>query len=163
MKQLKLSIMIVLLAAAFSVKAHADDTFELDLEYGVDPINDITISDGEIYLTVNSAIAGREPSAATDTTSTYDITTNEPARKITAQLSSGMPSNTSLKVSLVSVPEGWTSSGEQFLSADMAVTLATGDQGGGTGLMISYTFAAGVSAGIVTQGSRTVTYTLSAQ
>jgi hypothetical protein len=151
-----------MLAMVIAVNAYADETYPLELEYGVDPINELAVSDGAITLGISTAVAGAQPTSATDISSSYDFTTNETLRKITGQLSSNMPANTSLKVTLA-VPAGWTSADQQTLTADSAVTLSTGDQGGGTGLQISYEFAATAAAGVISSNSRTVTYTLTPQ
>jgi hypothetical protein len=147
---------ILMLGMFFNVCA-----YDLELDYGVDPINEISVSAGTVTLTISGAVAGSQPTPATDNTFTYEFTTNQHIKMITGQLDTNMPANTALKITLAVPPDqGWTSSGQKTLTADSPETLATGDVGGGEDLQISYEFSAYAVAGVISQTGRTVTITL---
>jgi hypothetical protein len=154
---LAVAVGLVPMGAVFAANSA---TQNLTLE--VSAINELTVSGGDITLTVSAASAGSQPTAATSSVATYAITTNVASastKRITAQLNSNVPSNTTLTTTLAA-PTGGTSAG--------AVTLTTGAIDAVTAipavaqssLQITYSFTATVSAGTVSATGRTVTYTL---
>lgn len=129
------------------------------LTYTIGSINAITVSGNPGTLTINSAVAGSAPTNAVDATTTYAVTTNNTAIKVTAALSSNMPSGVTLTASLVA-PTGATSAGAVSLSTT-SQSLVTGIANiAQSGLSITYTLSATVSAAQVTNATNTVTYTI---
>ena len=122
--------------------------------------DDITVSGNPGPLIVNSATAGFEPAAVSDATTTYgvDITTDN--KKITGEIDTAMPAQTTLKVTLVA-PSGATSMGQVTLSTS-ALNLVTGLLNGTnqSGLIMTYEFSATVEAGVISSSSKTVTLTI---
>ncbi|MFH1453643.1 MAG: hypothetical protein ABIH00_06660 [Armatimonadota bacterium] len=151
-------LLVFLIAAVFLISAvFAGSTDTQTIYYEVDPINNFHFLT-DITLTVNIASAGSEPS--TDSTiSTYNLTTNETAKKITAVINANMPDYTYLSVKL-DAPTGAASLGE--------VTLNTGVQDLVTGINTiaepdinySLTLMAQVAAGLPADGLRVITFTL---
>jgi hypothetical protein len=125
----------------------------------VTAINELSISGGNITLTINSATAGSEPDDATDST-TCDLlwTTNEASKKITAETDLAAPSFT-LKVVAASV-SGGTAAPEVTLSTT-AEDFVTGVATTTGSCDLSYTASATAAQGT---GSdvHTVLYTITA-
>jgi hypothetical protein len=124
----------------------------------VTAINEIAVSGNPGNLVINSATAGQQPDDASDDSTTYDITTNEINKKITAELEADMPPNTSLKVTL-GAPTGATSSQKTLTQAaqDVVTGISTLAE---TGLSIGYVMSATVAAGTFALDSKTVTFTI---
>lgn len=137
----------------------AADNVNQTVTYQVSSIDEISVSGNPSALIVNTADPGSQPTAATDASTSYSITTNNSSRKITGAINSAMPANTSLKVTLAA-PTGGSSAGQ--------VTLSTTDQDLVTGIStlaesgqsISYEFSATLAAGIISSSQRTVTLTI---
>lgn len=129
------------------------------VQFQITAIDEIDASGNPGMLTINSATAGNSTlTPATDSSTTYAVTTNGTGRKITGRLDSNMPANTTLEASLVA-PTGGTSQGYQILSttdADLVTGISTLAESGKT---ITYRFGATLAAGTVS-GSRVVTLTL---
>ncbi|MGB2697988.1 MAG: hypothetical protein WBD28_09060 [Candidatus Zixiibacteriota bacterium] len=110
-------------------------------------------------LVVNTATAGSEPTADTDNTTSWAVTTNESSKKMTGSINTDMPANTTLEINLTA-PTGGSSAGDMSLSttaADLVTAIATVAE---SGLTITYTLSATIAAGIVAQAQKTVTLTL---
>ena len=119
-------------------------------------VNALTIA-GSPSLTVNAAVAGSDPTPATDSSSSYTITTNGSGKKIQAHNDSAMPANTTLSANRAAVAPG-TSSGtvvltttDQALETGLANTKGTGS--------ITYTLSATIAA-TPFSGTRLVTFTI---
>ncbi len=141
--------------------AYAGNTSQQVVTYEVQAINELSVSSGTVSLTVNSATAGQAPNVATDTATSYAITTNETDRKITGALNSDMPAGVTLSVTLAS-PTGATSTGKQVLSSsptDLVTGISTLNE---AGKGISYELAATSAAGVVASAAKTVTLTITA-
>ncbi|MCL6590273.1 MAG: hypothetical protein K6U80_10000 [Firmicutes bacterium] len=150
------SLVMILCISSFTL---AGNTGNQIVTFQVTAINEIATSGNPGPLTVNSAVAGSQPSSAIDSTTTYAITTNESSKKITGVLDSVMPANTTLKINLAA-PTGATSAGDVVLS-DVAADLVTGiSKVAESGKTITYTFAADIAAGIIPPTIRTVTLTV---
>jgi hypothetical protein len=148
----------LLLAAGLCL---AGNTTTQTVTFEVQAIDEIAASGDPGALVVYTATAGSEPDVATDNTTTYAITTNGTNKKITGEIDVAMPANTTLEVNLAA-PTGGTSAGSVSLSAS-AADLVTGiTQRAESGLTITYSLTATVSAGIVASDTRTVTLTLTA-
>jgi hypothetical protein len=112
-----------------------------------------------LTITVNAATAGSAPTAATDATTTYAVTTNETGQKITGEIDSNMPTGVTLTVALVA-PTGGTSTGATSLTtvaADLVTGIATLNESGKT---ITYSLSATSAAGVVSSASKIVTLTI---
>jgi hypothetical protein len=122
-------------------------------------INELSVNGNPGALIVNTAASGSEPTSATDSTTTYNVTTNGTNKKITGSIDTNMPANTSLKINLTAPAEA-TSAGAVILTTS-PVDLITGiTQKAENGRGITYTFTANVAAGIIASDTRTVTLTL---
>lgn len=127
--------------------------------YTIGSIDSISVSGNPGPLNVTTATPGSGPTSATDVTTTYSVTTNNTARKITGAVASSMPSGVTLDVSLAA-PSGATSAGTVNLTTT-AASLVTGIANIAQGsLAITYTLAATVSAAQVAGSTNTVTYTI---
>ncbi len=127
--------------------------------YEVTAINAITVSGNPAALTVNAATAGSAPTAVSDATTTYAITTNEIGKKITGAINTNMPAGLTLTVNLVA-PTGGSSAGATSLSsvaADLVTGITTLNESAKT---ITYNLSATSAAGVVGSASKTVTLTI---
>lgn len=161
LKNLLIGMAVLGFALGISILAMADNIATQSVSYEVTAINEIEVSGDPLALVVNTAVAGSEPTADTDNTTTWDITTNggTDGKKLTVVIDTDMPANTTLEINLTA-PTGATSSGDVTLSttAEDAVTLI--DSVAESGLSITYTLSALIAAGVVAQASKTVTLTL---
>jgi hypothetical protein len=118
----------------------------------------VTASPGA--MTINSAVAGLQPTSKTDATTSYRVTSFlAPQKKITAQLNAPMPAGMTLTATYAALGGG-TSSGPVALDAtarNMVINIGT--VLGGTAA-ITYVVAATVAAGVVPLQTRTVTLTI---
>jgi X-X-X-Leu-X-X-Gly heptad repeat protein len=149
-----------ILAAATMVAAQsaAAQTANQTVTIQVDAINVIAFA-GSPSLVINTAVAGSAPSAATNATATWAVTTNQSGSKITASIGSAMPAGLTLSVSLAA-PTGGSSNGLTALSTS-AADLVTGITKLAEGTLgVTYQLDATVAAGVVASTSRTVTYTI---
>jgi len=129
------------------------------ITFSVDAINEIDVSGNPGALTVSTASPGAGPDTVTDSSTTYDITTNQSGQKITAAIDSPMPSGVTLKVQLAA-PAGATSAGLVTLTpsaADVVTGISTLNQ---SALGITYTLSATAAAGSMVSDTRTVTLTI---
>ncbi len=160
MTKLFLPLFLCLVLLAWGV-AFAGNTAQQTVTFEVQAIDEISVSGNPAALVISTATAGSEPDDVTNNTTTYAVTTNGTSKKITGALDSAMPGNTTLQVNLTA-PTGGSSAGGVALT-DSDADLVTGiTQKAESGLTITYTLSATVSAGIVASDSRTVTLTLTA-
>ncbi len=158
MKRLATIAVLVLLAGSLNF-AYAATSATQTVTYEVQAIDEISVSGNPSAMIISSATAGSQPTAVTNATTSYSITTNGTTKKITGKINTAMPANTSLKVTLAA-PTGGTSAGQ--------VTLTTTDQNLVTGIgtlaesgkTITYEFSATISAGVVSSATKTVTLTV---
>ena len=162
-KMKKLLIIMVVLGLVFWISrlVMADNIATQSVSYEVTAINEIEVSGDPLALVVNTATAGSEPTADTDNTTTWDITTNGglDGKKLTVVIDSNMPANTTLEINLTA-PTGATSSGDVTLSTTAADAVTLIDSVAESALGITYTLSALIAAGVVPQASKTVTLTL---
>lgn len=156
--QRKLAVAVTL-GLGLCAGAYAGNTANQTVGYEVTAINELSISGNPGNLVVNTAVAGSQPTDATEATTTYNITTNGTNKKITAQLDTAMPANTTLKVALTAPAVG-SSAGEVTLSATAADLVTGVTQVIGSGLSIAYRLQATVAAGVVGAATKTVTFTI---
>jgi hypothetical protein len=148
----------VMLAATLAAGAEAQSSASHTVAYSVSAINQIAVT-GSPSLSITTATAGSSPSAVSDATSSWAITTNQTTKKLTASINTAMPSGVTLEVSAAG-PSGATGTGFQTLGTS-AVDVVTGiSQVAGSGLALTYRLSATLAAGAVSSASKTVTYTL---
>jgi len=163
-KQLKLTKIALAAAAAFglacSAGAWAGDTATQSVTATVSAINEISITGGPVTLNVNSATAGSQPTDATNSATSYAITTNVtgPAtKKITAQIDGNTVSGVTLKIALTSPGSGTPAAAQTLSTTPQSVlTAISAVAGSGT---VTYTLSATVAAAIGSQ-TKIVTLTL---
>ena len=158
MKKL-IAIVIAALFVGVSGSAFAASTTTQTITYQVQAVNEISVSGNPGALIVSAATAGSQPTAVTDATTTYSITTNGTAKKITGVLNTAMPDNTSLKATLTA-PSGGTGAGQVTLTASAADLVTAIDAVAESGIAISYEFSATAAAGVVASAQKTVTLTV---
>jgi hypothetical protein len=145
---------MALLTAASAAQAQ---TSTQNVTFQVNAINQIAVA-GSPSLTINTATAGSNPTAAT-ASANWAVTTNQSNAKVTARIDSDMPAGLSLTVNL-GAPTGATSAGATALSST-SVDVVTGITKLAEGsLSIDYSLSATAAAGVVSSTSRTVTYTI---
>lgn len=121
----------------------------------------VNVSGNPGLLRISTAIAGSQPIAVSNSSTTYTVTTGNPNRlyKITARLSAPMPVGVTLTASLAA-PPGATALGPIILDAiDRDVVLDIPRRTTAT-QAITYALSATVAAGVIPNSSRTVTLTL---
>lgn len=129
--------------------------------FSVIPINEISVTGNPGTMTVSTSPAGAAPNTASDSSTSYAITTNGSYRKITAAINSPMPVGVTLTVD-VTAPTGATSAGAVMLGTTPA-DVVTGITGiAESGRRITYVSAATSEAGVINSQSRTVTLTVTA-
>jgi hypothetical protein len=149
----------VALLLGFFANANSADNVTQTVTYEVQAISEITVSGNPGALVISTATAGSEPSAATDATTSYSVTTNGTNKRITGSIDTAMPSSTSLLVTLTA-PTGGSSAGQVTLSMtaqDLVTGISTLAEGG---LTISYEFTATAAAGVIASSTKTVTLTV---
>jgi hypothetical protein len=141
-------------SGAFTPVAGATNTATQNVSFSVAAITGLSVSGNPAGLNITGATDGSDPDNATDATTTYNVTTNSAAsKKITASISSAMPTDVTLQVQLGG--NGIKTLGTT--SVDVVTGLSKTKQSG----TITYTLSALATAGEVTAGtSRTVTFTI---
>ena len=154
-------LFVVAALLCMAAAAYAGDSATQTVTFEVQAINEITVSGNPGPLVVNAATAGGAPVAATDSSTTYSVTTNESDKKITAGIDTAMPTGTTLAVKLASSKA--TSAGEADISSATTgaeVNVVTGlSMCTDSAQTITYTFSATAAAGVV-NGTKTVTFTI---
>ena len=150
-------VMVTLFMAGVSYAANSDT---ITLNYEVQAINEINIDDASVTLTVNTAVAGSQPTQASQA-STYDITTNcaTNAKKLTAAINTAMPAGLTLSLN-VTAPTGGSSAGTTTIT-DVAADVVTGiDAVAESDITMTFYLDATTAAGVVSAASKTLTLTL---
>lgn len=121
----------------------------------------LNVSGSPGLLRVSTAIAGSEPIAVTNASTTYTVATGTPNRsyKVTARLSAPMPLGVTLTASFAA-PPGATSLGPVVLDATARDVVIDIPRRLTTTQSITYTLSATVAAGVIPSSTRTVTLTL---
>jgi hypothetical protein len=154
------SLRLIALTAAFatgSASIAAAQTATQTVTFQVNAINQISVT-GSPSLTINTAVAGSAPTAATTTVS-WAVTTNQSTAKVTASIASAMPSGLTLSANLTA-PSGATSAGLTALTATAADVVTGITKVNAGGLDLFYQLDATTAAGVVASGTRLVTYTI---
>lgn len=121
----------------------------------------LSVSGSPGLLRVSTAIAGSQPTAVSNGTTTYTITTPNPTRtyRMTAQLNAPMPSGVTLSAAFAA-PTGATSLGAVSLDATARDVVIGIPRRTDATRSITYQLSAVVTAGVVPLSSRTVTITV---
>jgi hypothetical protein len=119
----------------------------------------LLVSGSPAKLTVSAAIAGSAPTAVTNASTTYSVTSSpSPGHfTITAGINTAMPAGVTLTVALAA--SKGTSLGAVTLGT-VAKNVVTGITARMFGQTITYNLSATPAAGVVATQSRTVTFTL---
>ncbi len=159
MKKLFLSSAVAMVALAFSVESASSQTATATATFEVQSVDVIGVSGDPAKLTIVAGNPGEAPAPVTDNSTTWSVTTNGSARKVTGEIDSAMPTGVTLEVALAA-PTGATSVGNVTLT-NLAADLVTGITGlDESGLGVTYTLSATLAAGAVAENTRTVTYTI---
>lgn len=137
----------------------AADTATATVTFKVSSVNAISVSGNPPTLEVKTANAGEAPASVTDSTTTYNITTNASNQKITASIDAAMPNAVTLSISLAA-PSGATSAGFVAMSTTAANLVTAISNVAQSNLTITYKLAATVGASVAGPLTRTVTYTI---
>lgn len=159
MKKFWMILVVVGICLGVAGIVMAGSTADQTATFQVQAINEISVSDNPEVMTIDSATAGSQPDAVTNTGTTYSITTNGTDKKITAALDSDMPAGVTLKMTLAA-PTGAESNGAVALD-DTAKNMVTGISTlAESGKTITYELSALVTAGVLSSNTRTVTLTI---
>lgn len=130
------------------------------VHFQVDAINRIGVS-GTPSLTVSMSTPGSAPTSAVSSANSFAVTTNQTDAKITASLSASMPSGLTLSVDL-GAPPGAVTTGMQPLGTTPVDLVTSITKVHASGLSLTYQLDAAPDAGVVSDGTRVVTYTITA-
>lgn len=155
--QLRTLAALLVIGALIGSSAGAQ-TATQTVTFQVDAINQVAVT-GTPSLSVNTATAGSAPTAASYSTGTWAITTNQTGSKVTGSIGVAMPTGVTLSANL-STPSGGTSAGAVSLGT-VAADLVTGiTKLNAASLGLTYTLNATAAAGVVASTTRTVTFTV---
>jgi hypothetical protein len=122
----------------------------------------ITVSGNPAVMRINTAVAGSQPTPVTNATRTYTVTTPNPVGrtyKITAQLNANMPPGVTLTVTLAPPPNS-VSVGPVNLDVTARDVVTGMPRRTNSTQTITYQVSALVTAGVMGQTTRTVTFTV---
>ena len=128
------------------------------MTFQVNAVNQVAVT-GSPSLTITTAAAGSAPTAATDATSTWSVTTNQTGAKITASIPAAMPAGLTLSATLTA-PATATGGGIKALSTTAADMVTNITKLSASALNITYQLDATAAAGVQPSGTRLVTYTI---
>lgn len=137
----------------------AATTATATVTFTIGTINAISVSGNPTALTINTATAGSAPTSVTDTSTTYNVTSNATNQRITGAIDLAMPSNVTLTIAL-GAPSGATSAGAVSMTTTAQNLVTAISNVAESGLAITYTLAATVSAAVQGPSTRVVTYTI---
>lgn len=142
------------LVAAGTASAQATQT----VTFQVDAINQISVSGNPGALAITTATAGSAPTASTNATTTWAVTTNQTNSKVTAAIDLAMPTGVTLALDMQN-PTGATSATVTLgtVAADAVTGITMLNEAGKT---VTYTLNATSAAGVVASTSRTVSLTI---
>jgi len=141
--------------------AQASNTSSQSVSYEVANINEIDMIGNPNPLVIDTALAGYQPYADTDNSTTYSITTNGSTKKITAKIDSAMPEDLALRILLDPPSTTGTSAGEVTLTITEQTVVSGISPVVAKNIKILYTLApVGDTPPTPTSGIKTVTFTL---
>jgi hypothetical protein len=156
MKPVTKLLLCAVLVFTFVGLSRAADNASHQVTVTVNAINELSITGGDITLTISTATAGSNPNNATNTTCTSAWTSNETTKKITVVTNQASFDHT-LRVQATSV-SGGTSAGTVTLS-NTAQDFVTGVSETLGGCTLSYTASATAAQGTGSV-AHTITYTI---
>lgn len=151
-------LFIVSIFVLFDVRLFAA-TANATVTLTISSIDSISVSGNPATLLVNSATAGNDLNNATDSSTTYAVSTNNSSRRVTASIASAMPTGLTLSIQ-ATAPSGGTSTGSVSMSTTAAALVTGISLIANSGLSLTYTLAATLTATQVTNATNTVTYTI---
>lgn len=147
-----------LLVALLAPAAMADNAATQTVNFGVNEIQQIVVNNPSVDLTIDTAVAGQDPTPVT-ADSSYSITVNSNSdRKITGEIDKNMEDGLTLEVALVAPKVGKSASDQKLTEKPVDLVIAM-SRTKGDSLGMTYTLSATAEAGEVS-GARTVTYTI---
>ena len=158
MKKLVTFAMIALLAGFCGI-AYAGTQATQTFNCTVSEINEIAVSGNPGDMTISAAVAGAAPTAVTDATTNYDVTTNAASKKIAGKIDAVLSTGVTLSVTLAST--AGVSAGKQALGVadtDLVTGLAKEVDNDQT---ITYELSATAAAGVCASDAVIVTFTIS--
>lgn len=156
--QLRTVAMWLAIGSAMASRADAQ-TATQTVTFQVDAINQVAVT-GSPSLSVTTATAGSAPTAATFSSGSWAVTTNQTGAKITGSVGVAMPAGLTLSANLTAPPAGGTSAGATALGT-VASDLVTGiTKLNASSLGLTYTLAATAAAGVIASTTRVVTFTV---
>ncbi len=155
LRALALATLVVFGSAGTSFAQTDSEGHTVTME--VAPINVLAIT-GNLTLTIDQATPGSDPDPV-DGSASYAVTTNEDAKKITAEINANLPANMSLVVD-AAAPTGATGSTDVPLTETAADVVTGMSTIAASGLALNYTFSATAAAGKLASTGYTVTYTI---
>ncbi len=147
----RLGVCFVLLSSV----VFGETSTQQSLIFSVTPTNQIGPITGPAP---HFSLQGKEHNCE-DCINTYSIVTNEENKKVIAYLDRDMPKGTTLTVDL-SPPSGARSMGQQLLSSTPVDLLVEVSKISRTELTLVYLLTVTPEAGVITNASRVVTYTM---
>jgi hypothetical protein len=150
------------LGLACSAGAWAADNVSQTVTLEVQAVNEISVSSPTLSLIISSGTAGSSTlTSATNTATTYNITTNETNKKIVAKINSAPPAGVTLTTTLAAGGgAAGTSAGPVSLSSTDQNVVTGITQSASSGNQISYSLSATLAAGVVPSTTRVVTFTI---
>ena len=155
---MKLSTLLSFGALVVVANVASAQTATQSVTFQVTAINQIAVT-GTPSLVINTATAGSAPTSVTSSANTWSVTTNQSTAMITASIPTAMPTGVTLSANLTA-PAGATSLGLTALGTT-AVNVVTGiTKLNSAALGLTYQLDATAAAGVVSSGTRVVTYTI---
>jgi hypothetical protein len=151
--------LVIVLLLAYASMIWAATTTSHTVTIQVNAINEIAMTGGNITLTINAAVAGSNPTDATNNTCQLQWTTNEATKKITVETNQSTPNYTLL--ALAASVTGGTAAAQATLANTTPHDFVTGISTTTGSCTINYTAQATAAQGT---GSvvHTVLYTITA-
>lgn len=158
MKRLLICLCVVGLVFGLSALVMAASSVNQSVTVQVSTITEVSVSGAVTGLTVNAAVAGSDPTPATNASTTYNVTSNGINKKITGVLNLAMPTGITLTVTLASASA--TSAGEKTLSTTATDLVTAMNKMKDSAQTITYKLSATAAAGTMESTVKTVTFTI---
>ncbi len=160
----KITVMFALAAlGVFSVQTDfAQTTATQTVTLAVSSVQKLSVSGNPAPLIIGTGVAGTSSlTPVSDATTTYSETHNNTLpMKITAGIDVALAAGYQLQINLAST-QGTSSGTVDISSATTAVSVVTAiAKGSDNAKVITYTFSASATAGVLTSGTHTVTLTI---
>lgn len=120
----------------------------------------LTVSSDPVPLVVATAVPGHGPEAVVESSTTYAVATGATTSRIQARLSAPLPPGVILELRLEPPPGAVDLGPVALTTMDQDVVLGVPPGTSASGLRITYTLSATVTAGVVAGGLSEVTFTL---